>query len=687
MELGDFHADLMNRVHTRASVEQTFTSHAFMAEMAESLADAEEVEKLEILSFEGVGRRQRNLAVHGFDLDDNDNSVALAVLLFGGDEAPQTFTHTDAAKTLRALQAFLEEAVEGTFNVDREESTPEVQLAMDLKNRGRNVSRYRLYLVSDMVISGSAKALVSSEVNGVPVDFHVWDLKRLHQVSQSLQGREELVIDLTEWISGGLPALELRATSTDFRTYLAAVPAHMVADLYGRYGSRLLEGNVRSYLSNRGKVNKGIRTTVLSEPAQFLAYNNGITATAVGVDLKDDRIAKITDLQIVNGGQTTASLFYVKRENKAADMTDVYVQMKLVVVEPGLASEMIPRISRYANSQNKVSEADFFSNSPFHIRLAEVSQRALVPAQPGVNYQTRWFYERTRGQYQSEKAKRTAAEQKKFEAEYPKTQVITKTDAAKYEVAWALQPHIVSRGAQKNFVAFAELVAKKWEISDTQFNELYWRHLVAKGILFESVRGAIAKADWYDKGYLANVTSYSIAKLAHCVGTQTKTGQFDFDRMWTDQRATEATLRDCLAIGEQVLKVLTSEARPVQNVTEWAKRDECWNIVRTMEFSLSAGLLAELADRSVAQDRRRDAVATQKIDNGIAAQAQVVSMQASEWLAVEQFGKSARIVTDKDLGILALVTGRKAGFPTEAQCAHLLKLIARCRERGFEADY
>lgn len=687
MDLGDFHTDLMNRVHTRASIEQTFTSQAFMAEMADRLADVEEVEKLEILSFEGVGRRQRNLAVHGFDLDDSDNSIALAVLHFGGGEKPETFTYTEATKALRALQAFLEEAVEGTFSVDREESAPEVQLSMDLKNRGRNVSRYRLYLVSDMAISGSAKAMVSSEVNGVPVDFHVWDLKRLHQVSQSLQGREELVIDLTEWVSEGLPTLELRATSTEFRTYLAAVPAHMVADLYGRYGSRLLEGNVRSYLSNRGKVNKGIRTTVLSEPAHFLAYNNGITATAVGVDLKGDRIAKITDLQIVNGGQTTASLFYVKRENKSADMTDVYVQMKLVVVEPELAAEMIPRISRYANSQNKVSEADFFSNSPFHIRLSEVSQRVLVPAQPGVNYQTRWFYERTRGQYQSEKAKRSTAEQKKFEAEYPKGQVITKTDAAKYEVTWAMQPHLVSRGAQKNFVAFAELVAKKWEAADTHFNELYWRHLVAKAILFETIRAAIAKSEWYDKGYLANLTSYTMAKLAHCVGTQTKAGQFDLDRVWTDQRATDATIRDCLAIGERVLRVLTADARPTQNVTEWAKKDECWNIVRSMEFRLSTELLGELSDRGAVRERRREAAVTQKIDNGIAAQARVVSMQASEWLAVEEFAKTARIVNEKDLGILALVTGRKAGFPTEAQSAHLLTLIERCRERGFDPSY
>jgi len=225
-------------------------------------------------------------------------------------------------------------------------------------------------------------------LNGIPVDFHIWDISRLYQVAESLTGRDKLVIDLTEWLPGGLPALEVKATSADTRTYLAALPAVMLAELYDRYGSRLLEGNVRSYLSNRGKVNKGIRTTVLSNPAHFLAYNNGITATAVDVETRNGHLVSFTDLQIVNGGQTTASLFYVRRENRALVMDDVFVQMKLVVVEPRVSAEMIPLISRFANSQNKVSEADFFSNSPFHIRLEEVSRRTMAPAKPGVSYQT-----------------------------------------------------------------------------------------------------------------------------------------------------------------------------------------------------------------------------------------------------------------------------------------------------------
>lgn len=684
MELQDFRTNLLNAARTRAQIDQTYTKEAFLGEMADRLSESEEVENLNVLVFEGVGKLRRRLAVHGYDLDDSDNSVALTVLRFDGGMRLPSLTQSQAAESLKALQNYLEEALSGEFIKGREESFPEYQLAQDLRHRGRNVSRYRLYLLSDAVLSDRATGIPSTEVNGIPVEFHVWDVRRLHQVAESSSGRAELVIDLTEWLPGGIPTLEVSDRSSDMRTYLAAVPANALADLYGRYGSRLLEGNVRSYLSNRGKVNKGIRATVLREPASFLAYNNGITATAVGADLSNGKITTLTDLQIVNGGQTTASLFYVKRESKSAALHDVFVQMKLVVVESKVAAEMIPAISRYANSQNRVSEADFFSNSPFHIRLSDLSQRVLVPARPGERLQTKWFYERTRGQYQTEKSKRSLSEQRKFEAVFPKNQVIDKTAAAKYEVSWAMRPHTVSAGAQKNFVAFAELVAKKWELAPDHFNELYWKQLVAKAILFESVRGAIAKADWYEKGYLANYVTYTLAKLAYEVGRQAKGGVFDLDRIWTTQSVSDEVIRECLAIGHKVQNVLTNDRRPVQNVTEWAKREACWEAVKEVPHSLSSSLTAgQVKSRTTVARQRKEAEKTQKIDSGIQAQTKVLSMQASEWLAVEEFGRANRLVSPTDIDILALVTGRKVGVPSEAQAKRLLQVMQKCVDHGY----
>lgn len=685
MDLEDFRLNLLNQARVRGAAEGTFTKEAFLAEVADRLAESGEVEQLNVVWFEGTGKKGRKLAVQGFDLDDSDNSVSLAVLRWGGDNL-DSFTFTEATSTFRTLEGFLEEAVSGEFVLGREESSPHVQLAEDLRKRGTNVSRYRLYLLSDQLISGTAKAFPSSVVNGVPVDFHIWDIRRLFQVAESLTGRDELSIDLTEWLPDGLPALEVKATSSDTRTFLAALPAEMLAELYDRHGSRLLEGNVRSYLSNRGKVNKGIRTTVLSDPAHFLAYNNGVTATAAGVEVKDGRIQKFTDLQIVNGGQTTASLFYVRRENRSAPMGDVFVQMKLVVVEPMVSAEMVPLISRYANSQNRVSEADFFSNSPFHIRLEELSRRTMAPARPGVNFQTYWFYERTRGSYQNERNKLTPAKQKKFEELYPKTQMIDKTTAAKYEVTWGMQPHMVSSGAQKNFTAFADLVAKRWESAPDTFNELYWKHLVAKGMLFETARTAIAKADWYEKGYLANYVTYTLAKLAYEIGRQAKGRAFDLDRIWNAQAVPPAVINECLAIGRKVQGILTSETRPVQNVTEWAKREACWDRVREDVHLLSDDFLAGLDHVATVSQKKRDARANQKIDTGINSQMKVLSMQASEWVAVQEFLRASRLLSPTDASILDLVTGRRPGVPSESQSKRLLALHQKAEDSGYTAS-
>lgn len=686
MNLDDFYLDLQNTVNARAAVDNDYTSMAFMAEVSERFAEAGEVEDFTVLQFEGSGQRNKKLAVNAYDLDDADESVSLAVLLHSNSDSIDVVTATDAKKRLSALENFLSEAVSGQFTAGREESSAAYQLAADLHNRGRAVSRYRLYLVTNGRLSDRIKEVPSSILNGVPIDFHLWDLQRLHQVQESQQGREALEINLTKWVPEGLPILEISGDSTDFATYMAAVPGALVADLYAQYGSRLLEGNVRSFLSGRGKVNKGIKTTILSEPEMFMAYNNGITATATGLTRTSDglRATALVDLQIVNGGQTTASLFYVARENaKSSVLTDVFVPMKLVVVDPEKAVDLVPKISRFANSQNRVSEADFFSNSPFHIRLEELSRRLLVPARPGINYHTKWYYERTRGQYLNEKNKLSTTDATKFVATCPRGQVFTKTDAAKYAVSWDQKPHVVSAGAQKNFVAFAEGVAKIWETSNEDINEQYFRDLVAKAIMYEEIRRAVAKADWYDKGYLANIVTYTMAKLAFEIGRQVPGRHLNFAAIWQQQTLSEAMMTTALSVGKLVSDALTSPTRRVANVTEWAKSAACWETVRTEAFELPEGFKRELIDSSVRTEAKSESRAAQRIDNGIDIQTQVLSTTKEEWESLRTFALANRVAGPTDIGILDVVTGRKSGFPSERQSVRLMATLSQAREKGF----
>jgi hypothetical protein len=688
MLIEEFYSDLMNTVDTRAEIENDYRSSSFLWEVSERLAEAEEVENLTVVHFSGAGEKNRRLAVNGFDLGDQDGSVALAVLVFSDDDEHRTLSSSEARKALLHLENFLDEAARGVFQDGREESGPEYQLAEDLRMRGRNVTRYRMYLITNTEMSSRAKAFESSERNGIRIDYHIWDLQRLFQVYQSTQGREELEIDLTEWLPSGLPALRTTETSNEVSTYLTAIPAQVLADLYGRYGSRLLESNVRSYLSTAVKVNKGIRTTVLKEPERFLAYNNGITATATDLGWTDDgrAILSVRDLQIVNGGQTTATLFYVRRDTKEIPhFDDVFVQAKIVVVQPDQAVEMVPRISRYANSQNKVSEADFFSNSPFHIRLEDLSRRILAPAQPGVNYQTKWFYERTRGQYSNEQRKLTAAEAKKFVATFPRVQVITKTDAAKYEISWGKRPHTVSAGAQRNFLAFAEQVAAQWESSDARFNEEYFKHLVAKAILYKRIRAVVAKAEWYQSGYLANIVTYTMAKLASIVETQAPGRSLDFDTIWNRQEVVPTIEATSLVVAKTVFGCLTDVSRPIVNVTEWAKRESCWDGVRAAPVSVTADFFDTLTSSERIAERKSVAAATQRIDNGIQAQARVLEIGPAVWESIRQFVMARRLATPTHVGILDVASGRRGrSIPSEKQSAVLLSILEMAQDNGFD---
>jgi hypothetical protein len=682
-----FYDELMNSVRTGAELDRVFMESAFLNELTDRLVEAEVINSLTPVHFTGSGLRSRRLAVSAYEIDETDDSVAIVVVHFEDGDAVATLSEAEAKRQFVAAERFIQESLRGTFQEGREESSEEYQLAEELRRRARAVTRYRLYLLCNMSLSSRAKDFPSTFLDGTPVEYHVWDVDRFRRVFESSIGREELTIDLTEWSPNGVPALHALASDGTTSTFLLVLPARLIVDLYGRYGSRLLEGNVRSYLSNRGKVNRGIRETVLSNPDRFLAYNNGITATATAITLQGSAITTVTNLQIVNGGQTTASLFYTQRENRSSQQFDkAYLQAKLVVVPPDLAQELVSNISRFANSQNKVSEADFFSNSPFHVRLEELSRRILTPPRPGVTYQTKWFYERVRGQYANERTRTgTAAEEKKFTATYPRTQVITKTDAAKYSVSWARKPHVVSAGAQKNFIAFASEAAEAWEASNESINETYFKHLVAKAILYQSVRASVAQQPWYQRGYLANIVTYTIAKVADTI-TAAGPGEFDFDLVWQRQAISEATAGFVLDVAPRVLDVLVSDRRPVANVTEWAKREQCWNAVQAIDLNLPFGLADELVSVTEVRATKRTARVQQRVDDGIQVQAAALAIERDEWLAIQQFAQQRRLLSPAEAGILAVVTRNTPGIPTERQAARLMDLRQRVSSNGYDYE-
>ena len=244
----------------------------------------------------------------------------------------------------------------------------------------------------------------------------------------------------------------------------------------------------------------------------------------------------------------------------------------------------------------------------------------------------------------------------------------------------------MSGGAQKNFVAFANEVAAKWEMSDIDFNEAYFRQLVAKAILFNTVRSEVARQDWYQAGYLANIVTYTIAKMAEVVADKGQKAEFNFDAVWQQQAVSQPTLDFAMAIAVRAMAVLTANERPVANVTEWAKRPECWETVRVMPVPMSHEFEDELVSGVEARTNKRAARIQQKTDDGIESQTAVLAVNPKEWAAMLEFAAARRLMSPTDAGILALVTGTRPRIPTEKQSARLLDFKQRVVDHGYEYD-
>jgi len=463
------------------------------------------------------------------------------------------------------------------------------------------------------------------------------------------------------------------------------MPGNIIARLYEEFGERLLEQNVRTFLQFRGNINKGMRNTLVNEPHMFFSYNNGLSATAEEVltDKDGNRLLSVRNLQIVNGGQTTASIFTAEtKEGGSADLSKVYIQVKLTVVAPEQVEEIVPRISEYSNTQNKVSAADFFSNHPFHRKIEEFSRRLWAPSPADQVQQTHWFYERARGQYVNKQAGLSAAERRKFLIQNPKNQMFTKTDLAKYVRTFEGLPHEVSKGAQKNFSGFAGELGKQWDSNEGHnFTELWFQRLVAKAILFRDLDAGVLRAPWYN-GYKANIVTYTLAKFADMVNQGGS--HINFLKFWGLQATPECITTQLLEIASKVNEILNNPpVHATSNVSEWAKDVGCWNIVRAADMELSDELTDYLIDRDHNQELEKDAGRTDVIQTGIMTQTYVLEKGADYWILLRDWNESNRKLTSKEVGVLEVACSIPRKIPTENQCHVLVAAEKRATSEGF----
>lgn len=613
-----------------------YESEEFTRLALERLADEAVLENPILLMQEGSFGRGR-YAISGYAISDEEDRLTLFATLYMGALPPRPVTAGDLKHAAELAARFLWYSAQGLHEKIEPANTDASDLArrlFDLSTGGR-ISHLKVVVLTDARVEG--RVVEVADRDGTLVEVELFGIERFHRILGQGVSREDIVVDLATMGAGPLPCLDC-GYEGGYRAYLAVVPGALLAAAYDRYGTRLLELNVRAFLGLRGRksVNAGLRTTLREEPQHFLAYNNGIVATVDGIELQKARdgsvaVSRLVGLQIVNGGQTTASIHRAVSIDRV-DVATVRVPAKIIVVPKDDLSRMVAAISRSANSQNTVQPADFSANDPFHVAVESLAANAWLPGESG-----RWFYERARGSYGAAEAKAAlrANERQRFKRETPKERRFSKTDLAKYLNTWDGYPHQVSFGGQKNFQFFMQRLKERYPDGFVP-DEAWFRRLVAIAIMHRTLTKVVRGIGF--PAYQANIVAYVLAWLGWATG-----GRLDFELVWWNQSVSEelVLLFDQWArTADRVLRSTADSRMP----TEWAKKEACWDAFKSALPALPDQLPPELARQGDAAVPlpNSGSIASALTGEDLLMIGKVRDIAATQWLQIAAWGKRNR---------------------------------------------
>lgn len=650
LELNKFYFNLQQDIRTEqlseeegGTLEQLFTQFA-----VNLLSDTGETENARIAYHESIIPRNRH-KINAYAISDNYETLDLFVTLFKSTDDPVRIQKTELDDVSKLIVNFFSKAKYKEFAGELEESSEIFDLAHTLSDSAllkENLVRVNAIVITDGVYSGEIPP--TKTISGYPIFFKIADINYLYNISE----KSHIPIEIN-FKEGGyaIPCIQSPSVNDEYQSYLAIISGDALVNIYERYGARLLEQNVRSFLQFTGKVNGGIRNTILNEPHMFLAFNNGIAATADSVEIEKANdgngfvITKVNDFQIVNGGQTTASIYHTWKKDKK-DVSGIHVQVKLSVVKNKQKfSDIVSQISQYANTQNKVSVSDLSSNRPYHIEMEKLSRSIWAPPTEGKSIQTRWFYDRARGQYKNARIKEgfTKAKQNAFDLKNPKSQVYSKEDVAKYINSYEeliegkkllIGPHYVVRGNQKNYVQFINhnLVKKT--------DSIYFEDVIAKAILFRAAEKAygVKPNSIGDMRYVT--VPYTIAYFSFI----TK-GKLDLFKIWKNQ-AVSSELKNLLYDLMVQVEIFIKANAPGSLYGEWAKKEECWEQLKKENFEIDLDSVKPdmLNSKSISQRKKITEDETQ--DSQIKEEhKKLSSISPKIWANIEEWGKATELLS------------------------------------------
>jgi hypothetical protein len=673
-------ADVQDLVDT--GVEEgggPYSENAFSELIIEGLESIGEVTDAHPCFFEGVLSRGVS-KINGYSLDADEGRLALFVTVYSPGQEVIGIDREDLVKAGDQCVRFFVDSCNG-YHTRMEPAGDAYDIAASIKDEAQNLGLLKVYLLTNGSYSG--KPMAPQTTLGTKVEFDVWDINRLYRCLGAEESKSEIRIDL-EAISGEpLPCLPMPQLDEHYTGYLTVIPGNVLYKLYEDFGPRLLELNVRSFLGVKGNktVNSGLRKTLKEEPSNFMAFNNGIVVTADELELVDvtgkgKAIRAITGLQIVNGGQTTASIHRAKKIDRT-DLSSVFVPAKIAVITRERLESMVERISHFANSQNTIHPADFSANEPFHVQMEQLSRSTWCPDGRG-----RWFYERARGSYQVAQAKAagSAPKAKEFKEQTPPARRITKPELAKYSNAWDQKPYLVAFGSQKNFDHFMQEL-RKGRAEDWGPDTKYFKDAIAKAILFRAATKVVNQEKF--SAYKANITAYLVACLSW------KTGQhLGLDLIWRAQ-GVSMELTDVLRTWSHQIDETLRRTANGKMVSEWAKKEECWRQVREEGLRFPAELPPEIGRSGVTEagGKAVEVAAARISPDDLRFIQACKAIDGPLWLRIHAWGKKSGQLEKWQYGIAHTLAGYAASDwekePSVKQAKHGVVIVELARQAGI----
>lgn len=681
MGLQAYYEKVMSDISHQASVNGTYKESIFREKVAEQL------EANDFLTGDVLWAHYKTNAgrVDGVLFDEVDGRLVMVIVDYHDGNEIASLTQSEINTIVGAVKRFYDKALQASFHKSMEESSEGYAAARYIYDRRDQITGVKVILISNSKLSSRVKDV---QVEGVSVAL--WDLERLYQLEMSNGVTEAIEIDVAE-MGYKIPTL-LANELENVCSYLAVVPGKFLVDIYEKYGARLMETNVRSFLQFKGDINKGVRHTIIQDPELFFSYNNGLTTTADEVELDaNGNILTFKNLQIVNGGQTTVSLYMTYKDRnyiKSMDRyKDIYVPMKLNVINRNansLKADFVSNIARYANSQNKINDSDLQSNHEFHRYLQECSRRILAAGEIRSTY---WYYERARGSYGHELAKEaTSSRRKLFEEKYPKSQLFNKTDVAKIILIFNQDAPSAVKGAEIAYKTAFKIIETEWVEQRERFNDLYFKDLVSKKIIIDACRSIVKTNADIMGNTKAIVTAYTVGLLAKLLADR-KLG-FDFDRIWKEQGVSNVISQELARVSSFVNARLTerSLADNIATLSYSKKKVAYEDIVQYGEtFELNREFLDEMPSihRLRQQSTRRDEVI---VDDALTLE-ELKTFGVAEWSELSMEANARECITEAEQDLITKMIAMSCGVDQEIsdmEIQALQAMLARIkREQGI----